>query len=363
VSVAESVSRTLLANGWESEPTRNPAKVDARLSRTRPGTRLVVEHHPARQQLLLFVCSADDKRALALTYGHRLDDVLARILSMQDTLSLETYLQQYGQLSLVCATSVVAWEQLETPGDRLSESYPVHLLYRQHFALDGDAIWSALSARFPGAQRVGALHYLHDHPTGAQAAVAGAGAPHPEVLAAALNQTWSWDRAADAVENAGYAVAVTDLLSGGVERDLRLAMLAELVRVVIAVHPPLGIHWLPAQRIVEPQLPADLVSLAYNVRFFPMGLRDGELLMDTRGLEMFGLPDVECRFFELPPDFMASRISTVARYLWEHGDVFADPDSIDGLGGEPWRTKRNRATARPDRPVLSLKAGPFTTDE
>jgi hypothetical protein len=365
MTAASIVLGTLTANGWDAEPTRFPAKVDARVSYTRPGTRLVLEHHAARQQLLLWIEAGEERRAIALTYGHRLDDVLAKLIALQETLSLETYLQQYGQLSLVCGTSIVAWEQFETAADRLSESYPVHLLYPEHLALDGDAIWSAFSARFPGAQRVGTQHFVHDHPSGPQAALAAVGAPDPTLLVAALGQTWSWDGAADAVEKAGFSVAVSDLQAGGVERDLRLSMFLGLLRAVLSVHPPLGVHWLPTQRIVDPQLvlgTEDPIALAYNVRFFPAGLREGEALMDTRGLEMFGLPDVECRWFELPPEFMASRVSTVARYLWQKGDIFTDPDSIDGLGGQPWPTRRGRATARPDRPILRLKAGPFTRD-
>jgi hypothetical protein len=331
MSIVKSIIEIMSGHGWQPLPVRQPERVDARL-RFEGAARLELEHRPEREELWLWIHAKDDRRCLGLEYGARLNDVLVAICALQQNLSIASYIGAIGDLQKVCPTSVIAWEQFEIAADRLVESYAVQLLY---------------AAAPPG--------------------LAGE-ALDAEGLEAALSQTWSWPEARAAVEQARVAVTVADEQAGGTPRQERLSQLVARLRQMVARERPLAIWWAPAQRILPPEALADdnLLHLALNVRFFPRGgpLREGEAMMDTRGLDVFGLPDLECRFFEADPGYIAERLFTIAGYVWAHGgEIFDEDNEIGGLGDEPWFIHDGRSLASPDRPVLQVEAGRFTRAE
>jgi hypothetical protein len=155
-------------------------------------------------------------------------------------------------------------------------------------------------------------------------------------------------------------------------RAQRLANFVSGLRSVISVHPPLAINWAPAQHIVKPEAvlaatPDNAFYLALNVRFWR---GDGNVMpeevffMDTRGLECFGLWDLEARYMQIDPGHMGRCLNTIAMDLWR-GSEFDKHDTITGLGRNPteqWDTYWARATLGPDRPVLRIMAGACGVD-
>jgi hypothetical protein len=367
MDIATTITRTMGANGWRPEPTRNPSKVDARLSYARAGALLQLEHRPQRQELWLWVHSSDDKRCLGLPYGKKLEKVLAKVVSVQDTLSVESYLDEYSQLQKVCDAQIMAWEQFQTAADALSESYGVQLLFERPFALDGEALWRAVRAELPQARRLGDLQFAFGPGPEPQAAVTPLGAPDAEKLSASVQQTWNWREAGAAVEKARFAVLVTDLVAGGVERTERVRMLFGLLRAALRVYPPLAVHWAPTQRMVAPEAileckPEQQLAFVLNVRYWSPEPNDH--FMDTRGLDAFGIPDLECRYTDFDPGRMASALQTVAGYLWRDGDQFDEEGGeINGLTEEPWLVSHEISTVEPTRPVLKIRAGRHASDK
>jgi hypothetical protein len=131
----------------------------------------------------------------------------------------------------------------------------------------------------------------------------------------------------------------------------------------MAQHPPLAVHWIPAQRIAPAEQVRTLADEhlfweAVNVRFFEVD--ENIKMMDTRGLDPFGIPDVEARFAGVEPGRVAAELTKLAQYLWSRGrDVFDDGDTFDGLDGEEWSAVHARSSAGPDRPVLRVTAGRY----
>lgn len=110
-TVAETIVQFLTARGWQEEAVHAGSERDARLTlRGRSGA-LEIDHRPARNEMWLWLLGPGDKRCLGLPYGNALQPVLAKVVEMQDALSIAGYLGSYMALQTVCPVTIIAWEQ------------------------------------------------------------------------------------------------------------------------------------------------------------------------------------------------------------------------------------------------------------
>jgi hypothetical protein len=79
--------------------------------------------------------------------------------------------------------------------------------------------------------------------------------------------------------------------------------------------------------------------------------------MDTRGLDVLGLPDIECIFVGLPPAEVASHLYGLAARLVNKGPV-RDGHILTASDGRRWVCRKTQATVGPDRQVLTLEPEP-----
>ena len=140
-----------------------------------------------------------------------------------------------------------------------------------------------------------------------------------------------------------------------------------MLRAVLAVIPSQAIHWTQAEQIVgsDDFLSCSTGSLAdllgagpINVRLFNIENSDGAVLMDTRGLSSFGLPDLQCHFRGLDAQPVARVLYNTAFYVFEYGDVIEDGQTVTGT--EPssrWICRYEDSLVGPDRVVLDLNPG------
>lgn len=187
---------------------------------------------------------------------------------------------------------------------------------------------------------------------------------------AALLQTWDWGdpsvlagtahagaRAALARSRAVLSVVDTP----GFAYAERLTLFQRLVRALIVQLPVLAIHWAPSARIVDPAKyvapdPVDPICQGpVNVRLFkPLDAAPGTMLMDTLGLNAFGLRDLEVLFHEPAPDVVAGFLYEAARQIFERGAFIEDGDTIDGIGTR-WRCHHGVAAVAPARDVIEFR--------
>lgn len=185
----------------------------------------------------------------------------------------------------------------------------------------------------------------------------------PSGLDDALAQTWEWKGAADAARAATAAVAVEEQAS--LPRHDRLERMHAVVSTLVETAAPLAIHWIPAQKLIEPRAyrksleeteEQDLLAAPINVRFFRG--EDDSFLMDTIGLAPFGLPDLECAFQGRDPGAVSRVLLNVAYYVFNEGDVLEPGHTVQGIdAGELWMCSRKRSAAAPERDVMALEAG------
>lgn len=262
-------------------------------------------------------------------------------------------------------------------------AYGVELLYPKPPRLEKSALLAALKKRLPAAapmdgnESSGLLAFVHpDHLVSyaggkevpAQTFIALADKPpRGEAIEAAIQQSWRFPEAREAVAACKAAVAVSDLMSSGLPYQKRLKLFTNALLAVIDVAPPKAIHWQPAQHIVDPKAYARAAAEgedelfaagAVNVRLFNVERAKGETLMDTLGLAALGLPDLQCHFHDLVAGEVAAVLYNTALYVFQAGDVIADGHTIEGI--EPaskWRCRHERALAPPERVVIDMDPG------
>ena len=263
-----------------------------------------------------------------------------------------------------------------------AKTYGIELLYRQLPDLDRTAVLHSLRKRCPDVQPLDPtanddlLAFVYpDHPVqladatlAAQIFIAPTEKPETvDDLEPALQQSWDFPQALEAVSRTTKRVLFTDLMSSALPYQERLDIFTRSLLGFLELAPPEAIHWAPAGRIVNPiaYLRAAKESPAaqwfagpVNVRFFNIQSPSGDMLMDSLGLAALGLPDLQCHFRKLDPDDVARMLYNLSLYLFEEGDVIDDGHTIDGVDpGSKWSAQHEESLLAPKRVVLDLNPG------
>jgi hypothetical protein len=181
-----------------------------------------------------------------------------------------------------------------------------------------------------------------------------------------VRQTWDWEEAEDAVVRARAGVLVTELLVAGWSPQDRVNALTRVVDAVARWSPPVAIWWPHSQKVSNPEnlAPEDLNGIV-NVRFFTVAGNEEALVLDTLGLHVFGLPDLQCHFRDRNPGEIAGLLYATALYVFDSGDVIADGNTISGPDGEGrYVCRREASLLEPTRLVLDVDLGdPYAAGE
>ncbi len=246
--------------------------------------------------------------------------------------------------------------------------YGLELLYQSRPAIDKGELLRELRARLGAVDPLigDTLAFVcKDFPVEPQDGVAAAmlfiGAtdePFDQATAGrAVEQTWNWAAAGDAVSRCHYSVTLTDMLARPLEPQRRWTLVREGLAALRKVAPPVAIHWTPAQKVVDPAIDLADPLLPVNARLYRIdGRAPGECVMDTRGLHLFGLDDLQCHFVGIEPDEVAGYLLDISAYLLENGPVLQHGQTVAGIGhGENWTCYLEEALVGPARRVLSIR--------
>jgi hypothetical protein len=122
---------------------------------------------------------------------------------------------------------------------------------------------------------------------------------------------------------------------------------------------PTVLSWPQSQRVGNPELftAGDLDGLI-NVRYFSIANDPGVMVMDTLGLHVFGLPDMQCHFRDRDPGEIATMLFSTAVYEFQSGDVIADGNTISGPSAdERLVCFHEPALLAPSRQVIDVNLG------
>jgi hypothetical protein len=181
-----------------------------------------------------------------------------------------------------------------------------------------------------------------------------------------VSQTWEWDGAEVAVAGCRFSLLVTEMFGEGRTPQERWGVMSNVVAVLIRHTQPAVLSWPQSQRVGDPeQFAAGDLDGLINVRYFSIANDPGAIVMDTLGLHVFDLPDVQCHFRDREPAEIATMLFSTAAYLFKSGDVIADGNTISGpQGDDRLLCFREPALLEPRRQVIDVDLGdPFAAGQ
>jgi Domain of unknown function (DUF4261) len=181
-----------------------------------------------------------------------------------------------------------------------------------------------------------------------------------------ISQTWGWEDAEPAVRSCQASLLVTEMFGDGRTPRERWSAMSGVVAEMMRLTQPAVLSWPQSQRVGDPErfVKDDLDGLI-NVRYFSISNDPGATVMDTLGLHVFGLPDVQCHFRDREPAEIAVLLFSTASYLFRSGDVIADGNTISGpRGDERLVCFHEPALLEPRRQVIDVDLGdPYAAGE
>ena len=174
-----------------------------------------------------------------------------------------------------------------------------------------------------------------------------------------LGQTWEFPQAPVVLDRCRSALTIGEMFGRPYPPAQRLEAFRATVLAVCRLTRPAAAWWPTGGQLLPPPSPASppLMGLV-NVRLFRVEGSASDVVMDTLGLRVFGLPDLQCHCHDIELPRLATYLRNAANYVFERGDVIRDGDTIEGIEpGEKWQCLQEEALIPPDRLVIDLDPG------
>jgi hypothetical protein len=174
-----------------------------------------------------------------------------------------------------------------------------------------------------------------------------------------LSQTWEFPQAQGVLDRCRAVLTVGEMFGRPRPPAERLEVFRAIVLAVCRLTTPAAAWWPTAAQLLPPPSPDSLpLRGLLNVRLFRVEGSASDVVMDTLGLQVFGLPDLQCHCHDMELPRLATYLRNAGNYIFERGDVIRDGDTIEGMGpGEKWRCLQEEALIPPDRLVIDLDPG------
>jgi hypothetical protein len=174
-----------------------------------------------------------------------------------------------------------------------------------------------------------------------------------------LSQTWGFPQARRVLDQCRAVLTIGERFGRPLYPAQRLDVFRTAVLAVCRLTTPAAAWWPTATQLLPPPSPAGLPLMGLlNVRLFRVEGSNQDVVMDTLGLQAFGLPDLQCHCHDLELPRLAAYLRNAGNYIFERGDVIRDSDTIEGMEpGERWRCLQEQALIPPDRLVIDLDPG------
>ncbi len=155
------------------------------------------------------------------------------------------------------------------------------------------------------------------------------------------------------------------MMTRSLEPQLRVKLFHGVLQAVIEVTKPAALVFKHSQQVVDPAsylAACDQEPLlrpgSLNVRFFNISNSDGDMIMDTRGMEEIGLHDLQCHYRELDPNHVSQILFNTAYYIYENGPVIESGNTIAGIEPDSkWRCQFEESILDPKREILDVNPG------
>lgn len=189
--------------------------------------------------------------------------------------------------------------------------------------------------------------------------------PKVEAYQQDIQQSWKCRHAGELLSSCKETLLVTEMMAQFLSPEDRVTLFHGVLRAMIEVTKPDALVFKHSQQVIEA---SDYVAAcdedpimrpgSLNTRFFNIQNSDGDMLMDTRGLEEVGLHDLQCHFRDLDPNGVAGVLFNTAVYIFEEGPVIESGQTVAGIEPDSkWRCQFENALVEPKREVLDIDPG------
>jgi len=185
-------------------------------------------------------------------------------------------------------------------------------------------------------------------------------------------QFWQTPNGAELIDASQWEVMIGDNTPEGYPHQMRAQILYDWLEAALDLFPDCTAVWFEdSQNVVtadelrnNPYEGARRIfDGAVNVRMFEIEDTD-EIVVDTLGLQVFGLPDVQVHFKGLDTDDVIGFVYDLALYQFENDCPIQDGDNVDGFGTDheyhddiQWTCQYEDSILEPKRPVLDVRTG------
>ena len=190
----------------------------------------------------------------------------------------------------------------------------------------------------------------------------------PDNIQEIFEQSWSFLNAQEVVSECRYSISLNDFMGPLNDPLIRIHLFNDIIQAALEVFPnTTALYWENSQCFVDPKQFIHAVSEdktfvngPINVRLYKIANQDHEeeTLMDTLGMEVFNLPDLQCHFINLEAAEVARFLFNTSKYLLEYGNVIQPGNTIQGILSEHrWECQYQNSLVQPHRILLNVNTG------
>lgn len=190
------------------------------------------------------------------------------------------------------------------------------------------------------------------------------------------SQMWDCPDADELLRRCTYQIFASDMLAGAMlDYHERCHMLLRYIEALLELFPQTKAVWfqpsqklIPVEKLLDKSAPDGIrfIQYAVNVRFFRIqGTED--MLVDSLGMSVMGLPDLQYHFHGADPDAVVNHAYNMLSYLLSSGSIIKDNDTIDGFAegaisrDVQWKCHHEDALIQPPRPVIDVCMNEFAS--
>lgn len=187
------------------------------------------------------------------------------------------------------------------------------------------------------------------------------------------SQFWDCgDRADKFLSECKYQVVVTDMMAAALEPQERARLDMDFIEALLELYPDCeAIYFINSNKLY----PADIIrqekgkipresrfiKYAVNVRFFNIQGTDGDMVIDTVGMSMLFMPDLQYHFHGKDPNLVVYHAKCFASYMLDNNNPIKDGDPLDSINDDSsfnrddmWTCRYEGSLIQPQREVIDI---------
>ena len=185
------------------------------------------------------------------------------------------------------------------------------------------------------------------------------------------SQFWDCPNGVELLDSCPWQVMICDFMDAGLPVLERTNILADLLEVALELFPTCTAVFSHLSGKLLTMEDARKNPYSGPVRYFHFGVNarlfnvqggggESEMIVDTLGLYVLGIPDMQYHFRDLDPNAVVNHAYNTAIYQFENDSPIESGHTIDGFEpGSRWKCQYEHSLVQPVRHVLDVSIGDF----